>query len=83
MRLIRGLGKLVVEELEANKERKAAGYVKVSLGFATKMFERLTNGEPMEELLNKRAKDLMSNKNESQVSTKKAVARAKAIFGRK
>ena len=81
-RLVKGLVGLVVDELEENGEDKAAGYVKTSMGFGLKMFELLSNGEDLEELLNKRAKDLMTEEDESKVATDKAVERAKNMFGR-
>ena len=81
-RLVTGLTKLIVEELEQHNETKAAGYVQTSMAFGLKLFEKLSNGEDLEELLNKRAKDLMTEENESEVSTEKAVERAKGMFGR-
>lgn len=80
--LVKGITELIVAELEERKEDKAAGYVKTAMGFGLKMFERLSNGEDLDELLNKRAKDLMTEEDESEVATDKAVERAKNMFGR-
>lgn len=82
-RLITGLTQLIVDELRENQKEEAAANVEVAMGFGLKVFERLTNGEPMEELLNKRARDLMTEEDESEVAADEAVERAKGMFGRK
>jgi hypothetical protein len=82
-RLVTGLTELIVHELRANQEEAAAANVEVAMGFGLKVFERLTNGEPLDELLNKRARDLMTEEDESEVAADEAVKRAKNMFGRK
>ena len=81
-RLVTGLTKLIVDELKENNQEEAAANVEVAMGFGLKVFERLNNGEPMDELLNKRARHLMTEEDESEVAADEAVKRAKNMFGR-
>jgi hypothetical protein len=80
-RLVKGIVELITSALEERKQDKAAGYLRVASAFGLKMFERLQSGEDLDDLLNKRAKDLMTEEEESEVAADEAVKRAKKMFG--